>query len=275
MMAISICGRAMGFANPFSGPAMPCSGGISPASQRHHLATGSSRATARARGARLGGAAWTRCQVGTLYADQEGLIVARGVEEEAMMKGTVSPILANIAKVKGVGASGGFGGKKTKKAIEEGLAAEGKAHAAVLRKDGVVRIDNVLSPSVADSLRDFALRLRDSSRAEVESGKVGHIYRFADVLLRSNRCDLTMPLGPDVVHAALADVMLGSPVLQTVKALLGNAAPLQELSCLISDPGSQRQVVHPDTPYGAQGGLGADEPVLFTCFIALQVRRVE
>jgi hypothetical protein len=217
------------------------------------------------------GSLGVRCQVGSLYADQEVLIVKRGEAEEEMMKGPCSPILANIAKIKGSGAAGGFGGKKTKKAINDGLTAEGKSHAAVLRKQGVVRIDNVLTPEVADGMRDYALALRQSSLEEVAEGKIGQLYRFADVLLRTNRCDLTMPLGPDIVHSALSDVILSSPVSHTIKALLGNSAPLQELSCLISDPGSQRQIVHPDTPYGAQGGLGADEPVLFTCFIALQV----
>lgn len=234
-----------------------------------NIAQGPRRGRASAAG-RVGSAG-VRCQVGSLYADQEVLIVQRGQAEEEMMKGQCSPILANIAKVKGAGAAGGFGGKKTKKAIDEGLAAEGKSHAAVLRKQGVVRIDNVLTPEVADGMRDYALALRQSSLAEVADGKIGQLYRFADVLLRTNRCDLTMPLGPEIVHSALADVILSSSVSHTIKALLGNAAPLQELSCLISDPGSQRQIVHPDTPYGARGGLGADEPVLFTCFIALQV----
>ena len=47
--------------------------------------------------------------------------------------------------------------------------------------------------------------------------------------------------------------------------MLGKQAALYELSCLISDKGSSRQVVHPDTPCTAD-----DEAVLYTCFIALQ-----
>ena len=48
-----------------------------------------------------------------------------------------------------------------------------------------------------------------------------------------------------------------------------------------SNPGLTKQVVHADTPYffeaqgeARQGGLEGDSPVLFTFFIALQVRVV-
>jgi ectoine hydroxylase-related dioxygenase (phytanoyl-CoA dioxygenase family) len=41
---------------------------------------------------------------------------------------------------------------------------------------------------------------------------------------------------------------------------------LYELSCMMSDPGSQRQVVHPDTPCASAN----EDPVLYTCFVALQ-----
>ncbi len=35
-------------------------------------------------------------------------------------------------------------------------------------------------------------------------------------------------------------------------------------------PGSQRQKLHPDTPYGGQTGASGDEPVLISAFVALQ-----
>jgi ectoine hydroxylase-related dioxygenase (phytanoyl-CoA dioxygenase family) len=46
-------------------------------------------------------------------------------------------------------------------------------------------------------------------------------------------------------------------------SLLGKDAILYELSCMMRDPNSQRQVVHPDTPH-------KEEAVLYTCFVALQ-----
>jgi hypothetical protein len=38
-----------------------------------------------------------------------------------------------------------------------------------------------------------------------------------------------------------------------------------DLSCLMSDAKSQRQVVHPNTPHQPQ-----EEAILYTCFVALQ-----
>jgi ectoine hydroxylase-related dioxygenase (phytanoyl-CoA dioxygenase family) len=204
-----------------------------------------------------------------LYQVQEKLIVDRGTLEEELMANMYMPLQANKPKVRGVGKSGGFGGG-TNKASSAGLKAEGKAHAKVLKDDGVVRIDSVLSDSVTDELREFVFKLKQEAEESVAAGTVTRIHRFADVLLRSNRCDLTMPLGPDIITKALIDALLKSPVRYTIENLLGKNAVLYELSCLISYPGSQRQVVHPDTPYGAMGGLAENEPVLYTCFIALQ-----
>jgi ectoine hydroxylase-related dioxygenase (phytanoyl-CoA dioxygenase family) len=213
-----------------------------------------------------------------LYEMQEKLIIDRGAFEEELMANQCTPIEANKPKIRGVGKSGGFGGgtgggggaSGGGKSSSAGLKAEGKAHAKVLQKEGVVRIDNVLSASVVDELGEFVYELKEQAEQDVASGAVKSIYRFANVLLKTNRCDLTMPLGPDIVTRALVDVFLKSPVRYTIENLLGKNAILYELSCLISYPGSQRQVVHPDTPYGASGGLADDEPVLYTCFIALQ-----
>lgn len=203
-----------------------------------------------------------------LYQIQEQLIIDRGAVEEELMANNYSPLEANKPKVRGTGGSGGFGGGAGKSSAT--LKAEGKAHAKVLKENGVVRIDSVLSDKMADELRDFVFELRQVAEEEVESGKVKSLHRFADVLLRTNRCDLTIPLGPEIVTNALAEAFLKSPVRYTIESLLTKKAVLQELSCLMSYPGSQRQVMHPDTPYGAMGGLSEDEPVLYTCFIALQ-----
>jgi ectoine hydroxylase-related dioxygenase (phytanoyl-CoA dioxygenase family) len=114
------------------------------------------------------------------------------------------------------------------------------------------------------------MKFRAEATKDVEDGTVPKRYRFADVLLQKNRCDLVQPFGPDVVMRALDQIINHSAIRPTIEALLGPEAVLYEFSCLISDPGSQRQVIHPDTPYGAMGGLAADEPVLFTCFVSLQ-----
>jgi ectoine hydroxylase-related dioxygenase (phytanoyl-CoA dioxygenase family) len=197
-----------------------------------------------------------------LYKEQENILVERGEFEGNLMADTYTPIAANV--VKGAGSSGGFGGGG--KSPKQQLKTQGKAHAAVLKKDGVVRIDNVLSADLADQVREFAYNLRQVSEEEISRGEVSVKARFANVLLRINRCDLTIPLGSKVIADALHSLLLESAIGQTIQALLGPEAILYELSCLMSDPGSQRQVVHPDTPCTSD----TDEPVLYTCFVALQ-----
>ena len=104
----------------------------------------------------------------------------------------------------------------------------------MLKEEGIVRIDSVLSDSVADELQEFVLELKQEAEEDIAVGMVKSIHCFADVLLRTNRCNLTMPLGPDIITKALIDVFLKSPVRYTIENLLGMNAVLYELSCLIS-----------------------------------------
>ena len=198
-----------------------------------------------------------------LYEVQEEMLVRRGVLEEELMAGNGKMLEAN--KPRGVGSGGGFSGSKG--GNKSTSVDEGKAHAAVLREQGVVRIDGVLSQKSADQMRDFVLDLRRSATAEVAAGQCNQIDRFADVLLKSNRCDLTIPFGPEIVTQSLQQILGKSPVRHTIEALLTSDAILYELSCLISDPGSQRQNIHPDNPFLHDM---SDEPTLLTCFVALQ-----
>ena len=206
-----------------------------------------------------------------LYQEQEKLIVKRGEFEEQLVS-NVKPLEATSIKVRGTGKAGGFGksagggssfGGSSNKASSK---AEGKAHAKILKKEGVIRIDNVLSSDTADAVREYLYNLRYQSEREVQEGTIQPIQRFADVLLKQNRCDLTIPLGGDtIITRALQESLCNSPVGATIASIFGNDAKLYEFSTLMSDPGSQRQNVHPDTPY-----LDGKGPVLYTCFIALQ-----
>ena len=74
-----------------------------------------------------------------------------------------------------------------------------------------------------------------------------------------------VPLGDELITQALEEALCQSPVGATVASVFSDDAVLHEFSCLMSDPGSQRQVIHPDTPY-----IEGKGPVLYTCFIALQ-----
>ena len=64
--------------------------------------------------------------------------------------------------------------------------------ASALLHEGVVRLDGVLSPSTAASLRADILARRAAAFAAVESGGDWRQF-FADVLLKTERCDRTCP----------------------------------------------------------------------------------
>ncbi|KAL7471777.1 hypothetical protein ACHAXS_012230 [Conticribra weissflogii] len=224
-----------------------------------------------------------------LYEEQEKLIVRRGEFEESLVTNVV-PLEASAVKVRGVGGSGGFGGgkfktkKKTKSSSSNpknnnnnnnnsnnnnnnnNFQAEGEALARILQTEGVLRLDDVLPPATADALLHYVRSLRRASELQVRSGEVPPLHRFADVLLKSHRCDLPLPLGQSpLLSSALHSLLLRSPVASVVERVFGRDATLHEFSCLVSDPGSQRQVLHPDTPH-----LDGKGPVLYTCFVALQ-----
>jgi len=198
-----------------------------------------------------------------LYEEQEKLLVNRGAIEANLMLNTGSPITTIIQK--GAGAAKGFAASSGMSSSD--IKTSAKNFGKELRKMGVVRIDNVLPNEIADELRNYVFNLRTESETLVEEGKVKPLARFANVLLKKNRCDLTIPLEEDDVVDALLHVLQKSPVGKLISINLGKDPSLYELSCLISDSGSQRQTVHPDTP--CSSGSDADV-VLYTCFIALQ-----
>jgi ectoine hydroxylase-related dioxygenase (phytanoyl-CoA dioxygenase family) len=197
-----------------------------------------------------------------LYREQERLLVERGILEAELMKNTATPLQSSVSK--GTGTAKGFSSQSSVTKASD-LKAAAKVHAKELSKNGVVRIDNILTDDMADQLREYVMELRKRSEEQVKSGEVKSRARFADVLLKENRCDLTIPLEDEVVINALLHIIQKTPLTKTVSLTLGKDAGLYELSCLISDPGSQRQVAHPDTPYGSD-----EHPVLYTCFMALQ-----
>ncbi|KAL3761813.1 hypothetical protein ACHAW5_003922 [Stephanodiscus triporus] len=206
-----------------------------------------------------------------LYQEQENIIVRRGEVEEGFVTNAI-PLEAPVIKVRGTGKAGGFGNSASGgggggRSTASSSKADGREHAKVLTREGVLRIDDVLSRDTADSVRDHLYDLRRRSEMEVGDGTIQPIQRFAQVLLKRNRCDLTIPLGGDnwIITRALEEALCRSPVGSTIASVFGEDAILHELSCLMSDPGSQRQVIHPDTPY-----VDGKGPALFTCFIALQ-----
>jgi hypothetical protein len=189
-----------------------------------------------------------------LYQEQEKLIILRGEYEGNLMKGHATALQPTKVTVAG----SGFGSKNN-------IKSHAKELARVLQTEGIIRVDHVLPTSTADELRTYLYELRMQSETLVQQGAIESIERFADVLLKTNRCDLTVPLESNLVATALNHVLRKSPVGELLKLLLSEKAILYELSCLMSDAGSQRQVMHPDTPW-----IEGKDASLYTCFIALQ-----
>ena len=125
-----------------------------------------------------------------------------------------------------------------------------------LRTKGVVRIDQILTNDIADAMYDY---VQDLKQQLIQQNSTD---RFAKVLLHHHRYDLKLTLGPPPVQATLASLFsLSSPVRHVFQSLLGSNAILYELSCLLSNPGSQRQNIHPDRRQ--------EDPLTYTCFVAL------
>lgn len=134
---------------------------------------------------------------------------------------------------------------------------------AALKQDGVVRVNGVLSEPTAAAMQAEVLERRAAAYADINGGADWRDY-FADVLLKSNRCDLLLPLRSRGVQLALKELLDESgPLYKVVVAVLGEQAVLYELAALVSEPGSPRQPVHPDNPH-------QEMTPLLTCFVALQ-----
>jgi len=151
--------------------------------------------------------------------------------------------------------------------------------AKFLRKDGIVRIDGVLTMEQAAELREYAVDLRSRATYEVETGAVQDSQRrFADVLLNQNRCDLKLPLGPNPVNRALHSILTRSPIPALLQEAFDDAnnserndAVLYEWNCFMSNAGARRQLLHADSVMTEPlEGIPEEEPIMLTCFIALQ-----
>ena len=283
-----------------------------------------------------------------LYEVQEEMLIKRGIYEEQLMSHTkstplphiVPPVLPQKRSKSTAGATKGFGSssttttttatgqKKSKSSatLTRSYTDDAKHYASILRTDGLVRIDDIIPHGIVDELKEFVLKLRHEAtiQMQVPSPQPPQLRvpivetRFADVLLRTNRCDLKMPIGYNQtvitpVVSALYHALCESPVSETISQMFPRLpksiqtpptttttksklkkqanqnnsenesdAVLYELSCLISDYGSHRQVVHPDNPFLSSTGNDTTNdptdshqqqstpPTLLTCFIALQ-----
>ena len=205
----------------------------------------------------------------------------RAVETRAAKEGALLQPGAELVAIKqkgarssatGSGFSGGAkaapakkkkGAKGATKKVAAAAKTTGSALAKELRKSGVVRIDGGLKPETADTLREFVDAERQRCSAEVEAGTRKSEARFANLVLLSNRCDLLLPLHGPVITALHELLGAGSVLGDLLEEIVGPKAIFNEVACLISEPSSKRQPIHPDTPY-------TSTPPLYAAFVALQ-----
>ncbi len=161
-------------------------------------------------------------------------------------------------------AGGGFGAGAATKKVKSSADASAPLLAAVLKREGVIRIDAALSASSAASLQKYVLQQREDSKQLVADGEVGAEECFGVELERGGglRCDLLLPLQP--VVPALAELLGANGKMGALlQEVCGEKAELYELCSLITEPGSPRQTIHPDTPFQKHCPL-------YAVFVALQ-----
>jgi hypothetical protein len=176
---------------------------------------------------------------------------------------------------------GAVGTKSTKQQVEttvEHTTFEPKvdksSYGAVIMDQGVARINNRLSSGTAASLLEFINQLLKDSLNPRPNIDDENLYkqqtRFADVQGKHNRWDMLLPLeDSNAVMQAMSELLLENKVLsETIQSILGPAPQLYELGSLISDPGSERQMLHAD--YNYQPDFTPVLPPALTCFVALQ-----
>lgn len=142
---------------------------------------------------------------------------------------------------------------------------------AILEENGVVRINNVLTTETARALYSYICEAKIEAERSISEGIIDIRSRFSDALLKKNRYDFLLPLEEStLVMKGLYDTLVANKIISNIiSSRFGTDAELYELGALISDPGSDRQVIHPDIPIQSQQPLDNELPLL-TCFISLQ-----
>ena len=207
-----------------------------------------------------------------LQADLDRAVEARAARERELLQTGETLVALKQKSTRSAATGSGFGGgggakatakKKKKPAAKKMSSASKSTLAKELEKVGVVRINGGLLPETADALREFVDEERTRCTVDVDDGTRKSEERFANLVLLANRCDLLLPLHGPVI-AALHELLGEGAVLgDLLEEVVGSGGIFNEVACLISEPGSKQQPIHPDTPY-------TPTPPLYAAFVALQ-----
>ena len=213
-----------------------------------------------------------------LYQDQQQAMLRRAILEENLLQSKKQPTALEAPTLKlsppksGTGFATSAAKNKSTRIAEE--------QAKVIRRDGVVRIDNALSPEVADKLRQYLLDqqqvVQEATKQDPSKSKLFYGVEQS----RKNRCDMHLSLlrggvnaGAGGIADAVGDHVLADALLEILgkegtlpdlyQSLVTAEGEFYELAGIITNPGSYRQMIHPDLPYQA-------EAPLYVVFLALQ-----
>mmetsp|Transcript_21517 Transcript_21517/g.38866 ORF Transcript_21517/g.38866 Transcript_21517/m.38866 type:complete len:377 (-) Transcript_21517:67-1197(-) len=203
-----------------------------------------------------------------LYEDQQNAKARRADEEQRLLGDNIKPLVARKIKEVPVKRGSGFGaGKQDTRSPAQRLAVQ---QAKVMSKDGVMRIDNALDGETCDRLRQHVLRQQEL--ADIETAKNDALSEdyYGVENRRKHRCDLLLSLVPneddeeDVTLDVLEKVLGTDGSLRPIyEELVSNDGEFYEFAAVITNPGSDRQQIHPDLPF-------RKEAPLYVIFLALQ-----
>ena len=209
------------------------------------------------------------------------------VERNALWKRLQREAKAQARKSSAKGMGFGGGGAKTKTSKKRNTP-DGSAdhtaydpnvdkksrYGAVIMDQGVARINGVMEKSTASSLLEYVNQSLEEAQNPRTDLTEEELYKqqtkFSDVLGKLNRWDMLMPLeDSEQVMQAMYELLSRNNILSdAIKSILGPCPQLYELGTLISDPGSERQLLHAD--YNYQPDFTPTVPPALTCFVALQ-----
>eukprot|EP00747_Dinoflagellata_sp_TGD_P018440 gnl/TRDRNA2_/TRDRNA2_126491_c1_seq1.p1 gnl/TRDRNA2_/TRDRNA2_126491_c1~~gnl/TRDRNA2_/TRDRNA2_126491_c1_seq1.p1 ORF type:complete len:412 (+),score=69.85 gnl/TRDRNA2_/TRDRNA2_126491_c1_seq1:100-1236(+) len=144
----------------------------------------------------------------------------------------------------------------------------GAAAFNMLRDQGVVRLDRVLSEETSSKARQAV----NEQLAVVLADQEDNAAKLGDVLCPKFRYDLLLYPDGGAGEGVLREVLRG-PVGELMQAAVGLDAPLYEFAALVSHEGAPRQVLHSDTPFTDDNNTAVAP--LFTVFVSLQDVSVE
>ena len=215
-----------------------------------------------------------------LYQDQQDAMARRAQVEQQLLAANTKELLAPKIKPPSPKSGIGFASAVSKAATDTPLMRMAFDQAQVVRKEGVLRINSAMTPSCADALRNHVLEEQSAANRHAEECPELATSLFGVECARKFRCDLQLSLlrgGHKADNGGIVTQEHTYAVADALQELLGKDGTLRyiceslvttqgefyELAAVITNPGSDRQTVHPDLPFQS------DAP-LYVVFVALQ-----